>query len=106
MRVLDATLIVEIHHFFKRFETAVMHIGCASRDLTQGRRFKCAKLLSILGHHVTAKIDFVVVPADAEVVKFLVGDVEPGVALRAACFLPEEAITTVSGRIAPAKESS
>ena len=30
VRILDTTLVIEIHDFFKRFETAVMHIRCAS----------------------------------------------------------------------------
>lgn len=33
VRILDATLIVEIHDFFKSFEASVMHIRRASSDL-------------------------------------------------------------------------
>ena len=90
VRILDATLIIKIHDFFKVFEATVMHIGGASGDLSQGRGFKGAEFFGILGHHVTAKIYFVVVPADAEVVKLFVGEVEPGMALCAASLIPEQ----------------
>ena len=76
MWILHPTLVVKVHDFFQSFETAVMRIRPASGDLPQGRGFKCADVLSILGHHVTAKIYFVVVPADAKVVELFVGEVE------------------------------
>ena len=37
VRVLHASLIVEVHDLFQSFEAAVMRIRCASGDLPQGR---------------------------------------------------------------------
>ena len=88
--ILYASLIVEVHDFFQSFEAAVMRIRCASGDLSQGRGFKRADVLRILGHHIPPEIHFIVVPAEAEVVELFVGEVEPGVALRAPGFLPEQ----------------
>src|SRR6185295_8713669 len=90
VRILDTTLIIEIHDIFKRLEAAVMHIRGASGDLSQGRGLKCAEFLGVTRHHVATKIHFVVIPADADVVKFFVGEVESGMALRASCLIPEQ----------------
>lgn len=90
VRVLHASLVVEVHDFFQSFEAAVMRIRCASGDLPQGRSFECADVLCILGHHIPTEIHFVVIPAKAEVVELFVGEVEPGMALRAPSFLPEQ----------------
>lgn len=77
VRILDASLVVEIHNFFEVFEAAIMHIGGASGDFPQGRGLECAEFLRVLSHHVPAEIHFIVVPADAEIVELFVGEIEP-----------------------------
>src|SRR6187401_1120374 len=85
--ILDTALVVEIDDFFKRLETPVVHVRSASSDLPQGGGLECAKFLRVLRDHVPAKVYFIVIPADAEVVKLFVGEIEPGVALGATCLL-------------------
>src|SRR4029077_165481 len=62
----------------------------ASGDLPQGWGFKCAEFFGVTGHHIATKIHFVVIPADADVVKLFIGEVESGMAFRASCLIPEQ----------------
>ena len=89
MRILDPTLVVKVHDFFESFEAPVMHIRCGSGDLPQGRRLKRPNILGILADHIAPEVDRIGVPPDPSVVEFLISEVEPGMALRAPCFLPE-----------------
>src|SRR5262249_20512617 len=90
MRILDPPLVVEIDNFFESLEPPVVHVWCTTRNLPQGRSLEGAYLVRISRHHVTTEIHLVVIPADAQVMKFLVAEIEPGVALRATGFLPEQ----------------
>src|SRR4029077_16941271 len=90
VRILDAAFIIEIHDIFKLLEAALVHIRGASGDLPQGWGFKCAEFFGVTGPHVATKIHFVVIPADTDVVKLFIGEVESGMAFRASCLIPEQ----------------
>ena len=91
VRILHAPLDYKIHDFFKRLESAVMHIRV--RFVAISRKvgvLNAPSSSAVLGHHIATKIHFIVVPTDAEVMELFVSEVEPGVALRAPCFIPEQ----------------
>jgi hypothetical protein len=88
--ILHSALVVKVYDILEGLEAAVMHIGGGTGDLPQSRSLKCAEFFRVLGDHIPTEIHFVVVPADAKVVKLFVGEVEPRMALRAAGFVSEQ----------------
>ena len=99
IRILDATLVVEVHHLFQRPEPAIMHVGSSASDLAQRRRLERTDVFCALCHQIPTEIERIGIPSNTDIVKLLIGEIESGMATCAPGFPSEQFKTTLCGLI-------
>src|SRR5207248_684477 len=93
-----STLVIEVHHFRQRLQTAVVHVGRGMLYLPQGRRLEGSPILAILGDDVSSQIRLRLVQADAQVGIAVPGEGDPFVALVALAIGPSTCSSSVEER--------
>ena len=93
-------MIVVIDDFTQRRESSIVHVGAMACHLSQGRSFESAAVACRGGDLGAARVfAHAVLPADAGIVEFLVGQVRPQVAYAAVAPADEDAQAALRDRL-------